>query len=168
MSAQHAGASGSGASADPAALKLLAVDDEDLAVLSAHLQDALVLTRDIAFLHANRRFALVASRFDWEAQRAGRLERVKTGLHFDNVRNVSSQHFDRSNDEAVLNLLAIGFEPGEAPSGRIVLTFSSGVAIRLDVECVDAQLRDIGPRWTVQSCPGHRIDGNGAGAGNNV
>lgn len=154
----------SGAGAAPAALKLLAFDGEDLAVLSAHLQDALVAARDIAWVPAQRRFALVAARFDWAARAANRFERVSAGLHFDHVRKVSSARFDRANDEAILNLLAIGFEPGEAPSGQIVLTFSGGVAIRLEVECVDAQLRDIGPRWTAQSCPGHKLDENGRDA----
>jgi hypothetical protein len=152
-------ASGSGeivASAD--ALRLIALDAEDLAVISCNLQDAVVRVEDLAYVPAQRRFALLASRFDWVAADAGRQERCRAGLHFDAVLKVASTGFDRADREAVLNLLSISFEEGEAPSGAVVMTFSGGAAIRLDVECVDAQMRDLGVRWTARHKPGHAID----------
>jgi hypothetical protein len=141
-----------------APLKLMALDEDDLAVVSAHLQDALAPTRDMAWLPKEKRFALLVSRFDWAAMERGKRERACTGLHFDRVTGVSSVHFDRDNRDAILNLLAIRFEPGEAPAGHIVLTFSGGVAIRLAVECVEAQMRDMGPRWRAGCCPGHKLE----------
>ena len=144
-------------------LRLIALEPQDLDALSCNLQDAVVRVVDLAFLPVQRRFALLASRFDWVAAEHGHMERCRAGVHFDNVTRVASTGFDRSNREGVLNLLSIGFEPGEAPAGSVVLTFSGGAAIRLAVECVDAQMRDLGPRWTARHRPGHAIDDAPAG-----
>jgi len=140
------------------ALRLIVLDSQDIDVLSCNLQDAVVRAADLAYLPKERRFALLASRFDWVAAEDGRMERCRSGLHFDHVRAVASTGFDRLDAERVLNLLSIVFEPGEAPAGSVVLTFSGGAGVRLDVECVDAQLRDLGPRWTAHHKPGHAID----------
>ncbi len=142
----------------PPDLKLFALDEEDLAVLSAHLQDALVPAKDLTFLPRERRFALMLSRFDWQAWGAGRRERVFAGLHFDRVTKVSSTMIDRADKDLLLELLAISFERGAAPSGAVVLTFSGGPALRLEVECLEAEMRDVGPRWTVDCCPDHPLD----------
>ncbi|MDB5641519.1 MAG: uncharacterized protein JWN07_836 [Hyphomicrobiales bacterium] len=144
--------------ADGDALRLIALDPEDLAVMSCNLQDAVVRVADLAFVPAQRRFALLASRFDWVAAEAGRQERCRAGLHFDSVVKVASTGFDRADRQMVLNLLSVSFEEAEAPAGVIELTFSGGAAIRLDVECVDAQMRDLGVRWTARHKPGHAID----------
>lgn len=139
-------------------LRLIALDAEDLAVLSCNLQDAVVRVQDLAFIPEQHRFAFLASRFDWAAADAGQMERCRAGLHFDHVTKVSSTGFDRTNRNAVLNLLSLSFEETSAPAGTIMLTFSGGAGIRLDVECVDAQMRDLGPRWTAHHKPGHAID----------
>lgn len=138
------------------ALRLHALDSEDLALLSAHLQDALVRVGDIAYLPAKRRFALVGSRFDWSAEMDGRLERCRSGLHFEGVERVRCQRISRDQPDAILDLLAVTFEPGpEPPGGTIRLTFAGGAVICLDVECVEAQLCDIGPRWKTTARPMH-------------
>jgi hypothetical protein len=142
----------------PAAVRLLAFDAEDLEVVSATFQDAIVRVADLVFLPRERRFALLAARFDWLAAQRGRLERCWAGLHFDCVRKMSHLDVPRSTPGALLNLLAIDFKPGEAPSGEITLTFSGGAAIKLEVECIEAQMRDTGPRWTARALPGHPID----------
>ena len=141
-----------------APLRLIALEPQDLHALSTNLQDAVVRVADLAFLPAQRRFALLASRFDWVAAEHGSMERCRAGLHFDNVTRVASTGFDRSNREGVLNLLSLAFHEGEAPAGTIELVFSGGAAIRLEVECVDAQMRDLGPRWAAAHRPGHAID----------
>lgn len=143
-----------GRSEDMPALKLAALDAEDLAVISAHLQDATVRIGDMAYLPKSRRFVFVAAQFDWVRALAGACERCRTGLHFERVFKVVRTGFDQEPDR-VLNLLAIMFSPGDAPSGTITLTFSGGAAIRLDVECIEAALSDIGPRWSVEDKPGH-------------
>lgn len=148
----------------PAGLRLHALDAEDLPLISAHLQDALARVGDLAYLPAKRRFALVGSRFDWAAEAEGRLERCRTGLHFEGVRNVRCQRVDRSRPDGILELLAITFEPGgDPPSGQIKLIFAGGAAILLDVECIEAQLCDIGPRWKVAARPSHGLDEGAAG-----
>jgi len=140
-------------------LRLHALDVEDLALVSAHVQDALVRVGDIAFLPAKRRFAVVGSRFDWAAEADGRLERVRAGLHFEGVKRVRHQRVARDRPDAILELLAVTFEAGaEPPHGLIRLIFAGGASILLDVECVEAQLCDIGPRWKVASRPSHELD----------
>jgi hypothetical protein len=140
-------------------LKLHAFDAEDLALISAHLQDALVRVGDLAFVPQKRRFAFVASRFDWEAEGDGRLERVRTGLHFEGVKGARCHRVARERPDAILALLAVVFEPGpEPPDGRVRLVFAGGADILLEVECVEAQLTDIGPRWPVAVKPRHQLD----------
>lgn len=148
-------ASAAAAKSDPGMLKLLVFDDEDLAVVSANLQDAIVRASDMAFLQREQRFAFTAARFDWMAAAEGRCERLQTGIHFERVSNVRTAGFRPGKPEEVLNLLSILFEPGEAPSGEVVLTFSGGAGVRLTVECLEAQMRDIGPRWPCKGKPGH-------------
>ena len=140
-------------------LRLIALDTEDLAIISANLQDALIKIGDMAYLPRSKRFALVASRFDWVASVSGKKnERCETGLHFERVLKVTRTGFDQGASEQNLNLLSIGFTSTDSPAGQVVLTFSGGAGVRLDVECLEAQLRDIGPRWTCKACPGHKLD----------
>ncbi len=146
-------------------LRLIAFDAEDLQVLSAHLQDALVRVGDMAWLPEQDRFVLGLSRFDWMAAESGQCERAVASLQFNRVRTVRQNGVPQREPDTVLSLLAIAFEPGEAPAGHVVLTFSGGAALRLDVECLEAHLRDLGPRWTAKSRPGHALDaGPGQGS----
>jgi hypothetical protein len=140
------------------------MDAEDLALLSAHLQDALARVGDLAYAPRKGRFALVCSRFDWDAEAEGRRERCRTGLHFEGVRHVRCQRVARDQPDLILELLAITFEPGEdPPSGLVRLIFAGGAAILLDVECVEARLCDIGPRWRVAARPSHDLDEDAGG-----
>jgi hypothetical protein len=136
-------------------LRLLAQDEEDLAVISAHMQDAVVRVGDMAYLPRARQFALIACRFDWMAATAGQMRRCRTGLHFDRVEKVARTGFDPARQNDMLNLLSVVFEPTDPPAGHVLLTFSGGAAVRIAVECVEAQLRDLGPRWTTTKKPGH-------------
>ena len=147
----------------PETLKLVALDAEDLEVISTNLQDAVVRVADVAYLPKDERFALLACRFDWVGAAAGRTERCQTGLHFDRVRRVSFAGFDRNDTSAVLNLLSIGFDASEAPGGIVSLVFSGGAGVRLEVECIDAQMRDTGVRWHTHSTPGHACVANEEG-----
>ena len=145
----------------PSPLRIAALDPRDLAILSAHLQDAEVKVRDMAYLPGQKRFALVAERFDWIGAGRGRCERCETGLHFERVLRVRRAGFDQ-NPDAVLTLLAISFMPDAAPAGTVMLHFSNDGAIRLDVECVEAALSDIGSRRPCGNPPSR--DGVPAGA----
>jgi hypothetical protein len=62
---------------------------------------------------------------------------------------------DLKRKNAVLSLLTVGFEPAEPPAGSILLRFADGAAIRLDVECIEAELNDLGPVWHAASMPRH-------------
>jgi hypothetical protein len=141
-------------------LRLKAEDAEDLQVIAAYLQDAVVLVKDIAYLPGTRRLAMVANRFCWEdelgAVPAGKTHRrARAGFHFDNVEKVRSRNIDQDRHEGVLNLLTITFEGGEAPSGTVVLTFSGDGEIRIDVEALEAHLADMGRTWETPNLPSH-------------
>ncbi|WP_026190649.1 DUF2948 family protein [Methylobacterium sp. WSM2598] len=138
-------------------LKLAALDADDLAVISAHLQDAVLRAGDLAYLPRERRFALVARRFDWTAPDGAPPRRRLTGLHFDRVMAVRCRGIPRETPDAAMELLAITFEPGEAPSGTATLVFAGGGAIRLELECIEAGMRDLGPVWGAESRPVHPI-----------
>ena len=134
-------------------LRLTAKDTEDLKVVSAHMQDALVRLADIRYLAKPRQFAIVANRFAWEQQ--PKSERRRSGLHFEHVLNVKQQGIVEQAKDAVLSLLAITFEPGPEPSGTVVLTFSANCAIKLNVEYLDLQLKDLGGAWATDLTPHH-------------
>lgn len=129
-------------------LYLQAVTEEDLQVLSTLLQDAVFPVTEIAWRPGAREFALLLNRFRWEdrdaAERRGRpYERVQTVLRVGDVKKVSSQGIDRNDKDTILSLLTIAFEPGEDGTGRIVLTLAGDGAIALDVECIDATIKDV-------------------------
>ena len=147
-----------------AELKLIAFDADDLAVMSAHLQDAVLKVGDIAYLPRERRFAAIGNRFDWaDAIKGGNSEpqeytRRRAALRFERVLGAQLQGIDLARKDAVVSLLAVSFEPGEAPEGSVTLHFADGGAIRLQVECIEAELKDLGPVWRVASMPKHPTD----------
>lgn len=140
-------------------LKLMALDKEDLSVLSAYMQDAVVKAADFDYRPGERRFVLAGNRFAWEevdGKRRRGFERRRTAVHFDRVSSVRSRGFDRRDGDQVLSLLAINFVPHEeAPAGTIELIFSGDAAIELAVECIEAQLSDLGAAWETRFKPAH-------------
>jgi hypothetical protein len=140
-------------------LKLAALDEDDLTVISAHMQDAVARLGDVSFSPRRKQFALVANRFNWDehlgrAKKTG--ERRRTGLHFNRVLAARSQHMRQGNPDAIVSLLAITFTPGKhAPAGTVDLTFAGGGLIRLEVECIEASLEDLGPIWQTPNVPDH-------------
>lgn len=144
----------------PELLKLVALDEEDLKILSAHAQDAVLKIGDIAFRPKERRFALAMNRFDWTGAAAfarRQFERRRSILHFDRVLSVSYSGLNRDAEGAVLELLAVNFDSIDPPSGTITLTFAGGGAIRLTVECIEAYLTDLGGAWATSAKPGHDV-----------
>ncbi|WP_343070322.1 DUF2948 family protein [Pelagibacterium limicola] len=140
-------------------LKLLALDSEDLDIVSAHVQDAVVRVGDMGFAKADRRFVMLMNRYAWEAgDTRGRGERRRAGLHFDFVNAAHAQGFDLKAKDGVLELLAVRFLPGEEPGGEVLLTFAGGGTVRLEVECLEARLRDLGGVWAAKAQPRHDID----------
>lgn len=145
-------------------LRLVALDEEDLLVFSAHLQDAVVKVADMRWLATEGRFACLLNRFAWEREvdgarrfRPAEHERRRTGLAFDRVKAVRALGIRRDRPDEVLALLALTFEPGEAPSGTIQLAFAGGATLRLEVETVEVRMDDLGPAWSTPRRPTHEV-----------
>jgi hypothetical protein len=133
-------------------LQLLAQDQEDLAVLSAALQDAVAKVGDIVFEAKARRLTIAFNRFRWEA---GSRQRVRSALQLGGVLKVQARKIRRDRRDAVIELLTIGFEAEDAPGGILTLSFAGGGDLRVAVECVDAVLADISEPWPTPRAPAH-------------
>ena len=131
----------------PEQLKLIALDADDLSVISAHVQDARVQTSDIIWLRGEKRLVIGMNRLDWEQTLAGETEprRLIAALRFDRVLACKSRDIDLSRPGTLLDLVGIEFHPGEVPGGSALLLFAHGGALRLDVECLECELTDLGP-----------------------
>jgi Protein of unknown function (DUF2948) len=142
-----------------AALKLIALDDQDLSIVSAHVQDAVMKVSDLEYLPAAKRFVLTMNRFVWEAKSGlfrQHNERRQAVLHFDRVLGAKTNGIPREKPAEVLSLLAISFVAISKPAGIVELVFAGGGTIMLDVECIEARLADIGGSWEASSRPVHR------------
>lgn len=143
-------------------LKLIALDQEDLAIVSAHVQDAVAKVADFDYAPAQKQFSLAMNRFAWEAEKGGLFrrrphQRRRAVLSFARVLAVQTAGIDRAKPDDVLSLLAVRFRPDEAPAGTVELVFSGEAVARLSVECVEARLADLGGAWEAASRPAHRV-----------
>jgi len=149
-------------------LKLVALDKDDIEVVSAHVQDALVKVADILWLPREHRFVMALNRFDWmsavdaKAESKPDYRRCRTALRFDRVNACQCRDLDQKSKDARLNLLAVEFAETDSPAGVVTLTFSGGGAIRLDVECLEAELADLGEVSAAALCPDHFARGAAA------
>ena len=144
------------------ALYLTAQDAEDLAVISALMQDAVFPITEMVWNSKTRKFALLLNRFRWEdreaAQKQGRtFERVRSVLSVADVAKVTSQGIERGDKDVILSALSITFQPGPDGTGRVVLTLAGDGAVALDVECLDITLRDVTRPYLARSkqAPSH-------------
>lgn len=147
-------------------LKLVALDRDDIDVISAHLQDAALRAADIHWRPRERRVVVALDRFDWTAANGGSPEfrRCRTALRFERVLACKCRNLDATAKEQALNLLAVAFAESNPPGGAVTLTFSGGAALRLEVECLEAELTDLGPAWVTDCCPAHDVDDAGPDA----
>lgn len=139
-------------------LKLIALDAEDLDVISATTQDAIVRTAEMGYARADKRFALLMNRFAWEDGHKGGSKtgiRKRAALHFDHVTAVKAAGFDPAAPEGTLELLTIRFSEINSPSGHIDLAFAGGGTVRLEVEVLEARLADLGAAWAAKAKPDH-------------
>ena len=128
-------------------IKLIALDADDLAVISAHVQDARVQPADIIWRQAEKRLVIGMNRLDWEQTLSGKTEprRLVAALRFDRVLACKSRNVDLGQPDKALELLGIEFHDTDHPGGSALLMFAGGGALRLDVECLECQLTDLGP-----------------------
>ena len=131
-----------------APLRLMAQDADDLAVMSALVQDAVFPASELQWRRKDRRFAVLLNRFRWEdadgaTRRRRDFERVQSVLVINDVQKVQSQGVPRGDADTVLSLLSIGFVPGEDGTGRVELTLAGDGAIACEVETLDLILKDV-------------------------
>jgi hypothetical protein len=143
-------------------LRLKAEDAEDVGVLAALVQDAVMPASEMRWERGRRRFSCLLNRFRWEdkakAERRGRpVERVRSLLVAEDVMGASHQGLDVRDADTVLSLLTLAFEPGEDGTGRLILTFAGDGAVALDVEAVNVILQDVTRPYTAPSgkAPSH-------------
>ena len=141
-------------------LKFVALDSDDLDVVSTHLQDAEVRVADVHWRPQEKRLVLGLDRFDWEAWTASEPEmrRRRAALRFERVLACRCKQVKPDGKDAVLNLLAVEFEATELPAGVVTLIFSGGPMLRLEVECLEAELVDLGPSRITDVVPGQAAD----------
>lgn len=137
-------------STDP--LRLLAEDIEDLSVIAAALQDAVTKIGDIKYEKASRRLTIAFNRYRWEGEGG---ERVRSALQLGSVLGVEARKLRRGAKDAVVELLTLTFEPGEAPGGLLTFSFAGGGDLRATLECVDLILADISAPWPTLRTPRH-------------
>jgi hypothetical protein len=141
-------------------LKFIALDKDDLEVVSAHLQDAVVKVADVIWRPQEKRIVIAVNRFDWPAaiESEPQFRRCRSALRFERVSGCKCRNVDPAGKDAVLNLLAVEFSETDSPAGIVTLTFSGGGMLRLEVECLECELADLGPSWTTTCCPGHPVE----------
>jgi hypothetical protein len=146
-------------------LKLIAFDSEDLAVVSAHLQNATLTAEDMAYLPRQKRFVAIVSRRRWTHALGDQSDQqCQAALRLERVLGARRMGIDLEARTTVLSLLAMQYAPVAAnePEGHVTLFFAGGGAIRLHVECVEAELRDLEPGWQQAGMPDDQKDDSGA------
>ncbi|WP_310620941.1 DUF2948 family protein [Flexibacterium corallicola] len=141
-------------------MKLVAMDLEDLNVVSAMVQDAVLKVGEIQYLPQEQQLLISMNRFVWEASKEGKgqNERRRTVLALARVQGVQAKKINMNRKDVVLSLLAVRFESENEPAGRLILEFSGGAAIAASVECLEVQLTDLGAAWATENKPHHQVD----------
>jgi len=144
-------------------LRLRALDGDDLAVISALVQDAVFPASEMIWTRKDRRFAVLVNRFRWEdaekaQSRQRAFERVQSVLVIEDVQSVQSQGVSRADGDVVLSLMALAFEPGVDGGGKVVLTLAGDGVISVAVEALEVVLRDVTRPYMAPSgkAPDHR------------
>jgi len=141
-------------------LKLIAKTDEDLRVISAHLQDSIVSTENIAKLERNKIFLVQLNRFMWEDVEKGvfrKNKRIRSILKFDNVVQVSSRNIDQNNKNRFLDFLAIETQQTPDKNYEMKLIFSGNAVIKIVTEVIEVTLDDQGEPWDTKNKPTHKV-----------
>tara|TARA_Y100000992_G_C21082321_1_gene403958 strand:+ start:183 stop:626 length:444 start_codon:yes stop_codon:yes gene_type:complete len=141
-------------------LKLIARTEEDLRVVSAHLQDAIANIADIANLEKNKIFLLQLNRFMWEDVEKGvfrKNKRIRTVLKFENVISVNSKNINQSKKDTFLDFLTI--ETNKMPDNNyeMKIVFAGDSIIKVVSEVIEVTLDDQGNAWDTKNMPKHKV-----------
>ena len=141
-------------------LNLIGENEEDLNIMSAYLQDSIVLTKDIIFLKKNKSFIMMANRFMWEDAEKGLLreaKRIRTAIKFENVIKVKSKNITHKKKIDTLEFLAMKCNKDGGKNKKIKIFFSGNSAIILILEAIEIVMNDLGDPWNVQFVPKHEF-----------
>ncbi|MEP1231425.1 MAG: DUF2948 family protein [Litorimonas sp.] len=137
-------------------LKLIASDHDDLAIIAAALQDAIVKVSGLHYDKTARALTLRMSRFRHEANNPkNKANRVEAGLRIDGVLSLQSRGIDRANPEAFAVILDVKFTSDDELSGTIDIVFAGGGEIRAHVEALDVILADTDNMRETKIIPSH-------------
>ena len=139
-------------------LKLIAKTAEDIRVISAHLQDSIVKTSDIASLKRNKIFLIQLNRFMWEDVEKGvfrKNKRIRTVLKFENILEVTAKNINQRKGDRFLDFLAIETEKMPDKNYEMKLIFAGDIVIKLVTEAIDVTLDDQGSPWESKNKPKH-------------
>tara|TARA_X000001036_G_scaffold411646_1_gene424547 strand:- start:214 stop:657 length:444 start_codon:yes stop_codon:yes gene_type:complete len=139
-------------------LKLIAKNEDDLRVISAHLQDSIVSSKNIVHLKKNSILLIQANRFMWEDVEKGvfrKNKRVRTVVKFENVLNVSSKNINQNDEERFLDFLTIETKQIPDKSYEIKLIFSGDAVIKINAEVIEVTIDDQGKSWETKAKPKH-------------
>ena len=143
----------------PKNLKLIARTEEDLRVVSAHLQDSIASVADIAHLKQNKIFLMQLNRFMWEDVEKGvfrKNKRIRTILKFENVMNVLSININQSKKDKFLDFLAIETNITPDKNYEMKIIFAGDAIIRVISEVIEVTLDDQGEAWNSKNKPKHK------------
>ena len=141
-------------------LKLFGKNLDDLKIISAYLQDSIVLVKDIVYLQSNSTFLMMVNRFMWEDAERGifrKNKRVRCALKFERVQKAISKNINQKNKNRALELLTIKSYLRNDNAYEIRFIFSGNSIISIYAEEIDILLDDQGEPWTVTSTPQHKL-----------
>ena len=141
-------------------LKLIGNNQEDLKVISAYLQDSIVIIKDIIFLKQNRTFIMIVNRFMWEDVEKGvfrQSKRIRSAVKFEEVLKVKSKNINQKNKNKPLEYLAIKFSLTVNETCEIKIFFAGNGVITIISETIDVVMQDLGKPWNVKHIPIHKI-----------
>ena len=141
-------------------LKLLGKNQEDLKIISAYLQDSILIVKDMVFLKQNRTFVMIVNRFMWEDVEKGvfrQNKRVRCAVKFEEVIKVESKNINQKNRNKPLECLAIKCGSTFDETYKIKIFFAGDSIITIISEVIEVALHDLGKPWNVKHIPTHKI-----------
>ena len=141
-------------------LKLLGKNQEDLKVISAYLQDSVLVVKDMVFLKQNRAFVMIVNRFMWEDVEKGvfrKNKRIRCAVKFEEVIKVESKNINQKNKNRPLECLAIKCSSIFDETYKIKIFFAGDSIITITSEVIEVTLHDLGKPWQVKHIPVHKI-----------